>query len=182
MSGTLHKANHCLSGRVERRCLMARSANPDQDFSAGYRNAPDLENWQDKPTGIVRRSFQERSHTRADRAIDRYRNGPRRRTRRPLTWRKGHDTQVAPSLCPLKATALTCTGSGPSRWHSGPFVHKRCKRCFDLAAGASFENPSLQSHGASSRFHVSQRGLCIRRVVWIHEHSRASGAGDTARA
>ena len=49
MSGTLHKANHCFSGRVERRCIMARSANPDQDFSAGYRNAPDLKNWRADP-------------------------------------------------------------------------------------------------------------------------------------
>ena len=60
------------------------------------------------------------------------------------------------------------------------------RSCTNVANAASFISLlvlalrilSLQSHGASSRFHVSQRGLCIRRVVWIHEHSRASGAGD----
>jgi hypothetical protein len=28
---------------------MALSANPDRDFSAGYRNEPDLENWRAEP-------------------------------------------------------------------------------------------------------------------------------------
>jgi hypothetical protein len=44
----------------------------------------------------------------------------------------------------------------------GPLAHERCEGRFDLLAGAGFEKLDLQPHRPSSRFHVSQRGLCIR--------------------
>ena len=59
----------------------------------------------------------------------------------------------------------------------GPLAHESCEGCFDLLAGARFENLDLQSHGASSRFHVSQRGLCIRSIGRIDKHGNASGSG-----
>src|SRR5215475_14794056 len=59
----------------------------------------------------------------------------------------------------------------------GPLAYESCEGSFDLSAGAGFENLDLQSHGASSRFHVSQRGLCIRSIGRIDKHGNASGSG-----
>ena len=43
----------------------------------------------------------------------------------------------------------------------GPLARKRCEGSIDLAAGAGVEDVDLQPHGASGRFHVSQRGFGI---------------------
>src|SRR3954469_11153387 len=59
----------------------------------------------------------------------------------------------------------------------GPLAYKGCEGRFDLSAGAGFEYLDLQSRGAGSRFRVSQRGLCIRSIGRIDEHSNASGSG-----
>src|SRR4029450_13654793 len=59
----------------------------------------------------------------------------------------------------------------------GSLAYESCEGRFDLPAGAGFENLDLQSHGASSRFHISQRGLCIRSVGRIDKHGNASGSG-----
>ena len=59
----------------------------------------------------------------------------------------------------------------------GPLAHESCEGRFDLPAGAGLENLDLQSHGASSRFHVSQRGLCIRSIGRIDKHGNAGGSG-----
>ena len=59
----------------------------------------------------------------------------------------------------------------------GPLAHKSCEGRIDLSAGAGVEDLDLQSHGASSRFHVSQRGLGIRSIGRIDEHGNASGCG-----
>ena len=59
----------------------------------------------------------------------------------------------------------------------GPLAHKRCEGRIDLAAGAGVEDLDLQPHGASSRFHVSQRGLGSRSIGRIDEHGHTSGCG-----
>src|SRR5262245_31488842 len=55
-----------------------------------------------------------------------------------------------------------------------PLTHKTCKGRIDLAASGGVEDQDLQSSGASSRFHVSQRGLCIRSTGRIDEYGNAS--------
>jgi hypothetical protein len=57
-----------------------------------------------------------------------------------------------------------------------PLAHESCEGRFDLRTGAGFENLDLQCHGASSRFRVSQRGLCIRGIGRIDKHGNASGS------
>ena len=59
----------------------------------------------------------------------------------------------------------------------GPLAHERCEGRIDLAAGAGVEDLDLQPHGASSRFHVSQRGLGNGSIGRIDEHGHASGRG-----
>ena len=59
----------------------------------------------------------------------------------------------------------------------GPLVHKRCEGRIDLPAGAGVEDLDLQPDGASSRFHVSQRGLGIRGGGRIDEHGQTSDRG-----
>ena len=59
----------------------------------------------------------------------------------------------------------------------GPLAHKSCEGRIDLAAGAGVEDLDLQPHGASSRFHVSQRGLGSRSIGRIDEHGNTSGCG-----
>jgi hypothetical protein len=59
----------------------------------------------------------------------------------------------------------------------GPVAHKRCEGSVDLEAGVGIDDLHLQSHGARSRFHVSQHGLGICRVGGIDEHGNASGCG-----
>src|SRR5262249_19241801 len=54
--------------------------------------------------------------------------------------------------------------------------HKSGEGRIDLAAGAGIKDLNLQSDGASSRLHVSQRGLLSRSSGRIDEH------GDTSRA
>src|SRR5262249_5931008 len=58
----------------------------------------------------------------------------------------------------------------------GPLAYKVCEGRVDLAAGAGAENLDLQSYGARSRFHVSQRRLGSG-TGRIDEHSHASGSG-----
>src|SRR5262249_6523244 len=53
-------------------------------------------------------------------------------------------------------------GVGADEERIGPLSHKSCEGRIDLPAGAGIEDLDLQSYGASSRFHVSQRGLAIR--------------------
>src|SRR5262249_54152208 len=57
----------------------------------------------------------------------------------------------------------------------GSFAHETCEGRIDLAAGAGVENLDLESQGASSRLHISQRDLCIRGIGWVDEHSNTSG-------
>ena len=59
----------------------------------------------------------------------------------------------------------------------GSFAHDRCKGCVDFAAGAGVDDLNLQSHGASSRLHVPQRGATNGRIHRIDEHGNASGSG-----
>src|SRR5262249_47351571 len=46
-----------------------------------------------------------------------------------------------------------------------------------LPAGAGVEDLDLQPHGASSGFHVSQRGLCRRGIARIDEHGNTNCCG-----
>ena len=57
----------------------------------------------------------------------------------------------------------------------GPLAHEGCEGRVDLTAGAGVEHLDLLSHGAGSRFHVSQRGLGICNIGRIDEHRHASG-------
>ena len=59
----------------------------------------------------------------------------------------------------------------------GPLAPKNCEGRVDLAAGAGVENLDLQSHRASSRFHIPQRGLRIGRIRRIYEHGYTSHSG-----
>src|SRR6516162_8013017 len=56
----------------------------------------------------------------------------------------------------------------------GPLTHKTCEGRIDLAAGAGVEDLDLQSDGARSSFHVSQRGLRTRCIGRIDEHCHTS--------
>ena len=56
-------------------------------------------------------------------------------------------------------------------------AHNACEGRINLAAGAGVEDLDLQSDGAGSWFHVSQRGLGIRNVGRIDKHGHASGCG-----
>src|SRR5262249_21386511 len=55
-------------------------------------------------------------------------------------------------------------------------AHKSRESLIDLAAGAGFENPALQPHGAGSGINVSQCGLGIARAR-IDEHDNMGGIG-----
>ena len=68
-------------------------------------------------------------------------------------------------------------GAGADEKRVGPLAPKRRERRIDLAAGAGVEDLDLQPHGASSRLHVSQRGLGIRSIGRIDEHGNTSGCG-----
>src|SRR5262245_33415621 len=72
----------------------------------------------------------------------------------------------------------TCTRKGVITTEQGvrPLAHESCEARFDLRTGPRFENLDLQSHAASSWFHVSQRGLCIRCIGRIDKHD-PSGSG-----
>src|SRR5262249_10875831 len=59
----------------------------------------------------------------------------------------------------------------------GSLAHKTCEGRINLAAGAGVEKLDLQSHGASSRLHVSQRDLCVRSIGRVGEQSNTSGCG-----
>jgi hypothetical protein len=72
---------------------------------------------------------------------------------------------------------LVKNGSRLTKRASGRSLHESCEGRFDLRTGAGFENLDLQSHAASSRFHVSQRGLCIRSIGRINKHGNAGGPG-----
>ena len=58
-----------------------------------------------------------------------------------------------------------------------PLAHKGRESRIDLAAGAGVEDLDLQSDGASSRLHVSQRGLGIGNVCRIDEHGHTNCPG-----
>ena len=58
-----------------------------------------------------------------------------------------------------------------------PLAHKRCESRIDLAARAGVEDLNFQPHGASSRLHLSHRGLGIHYVGRIDEQGYASGCG-----
>src|SRR5262249_737035 len=59
----------------------------------------------------------------------------------------------------------------------GSLAHKTCEGRINLAAGAGVEKLDLQSHGASSRLHVSQRDLCVRSIGRVGQQSNTSGCG-----
>ena len=59
----------------------------------------------------------------------------------------------------------------------GPLAKKGCEGRVDLTASAGVEHLYLLSHGAGSRFQVSQGGLGIGRICRIDEHGHASGCG-----
>ena len=63
----------------------------------------------------------------------------------------------------------------------GPLAHKSCEGRIDLAAGAGVEDLDLQSDGASSRFHVSQRGLGIAGSVGLTSTATRVAAGTSSR-
>ena len=58
-----------------------------------------------------------------------------------------------------------------------PLAPKSCEGCIDLRAGAGVEDLDLQSHGAGSGLHVSQRGLCARSIGRIDEHGNTRHCG-----
>ena len=68
-------------------------------------------------------------------------------------------------------------GVGADEKGVGPLAHKSREGRIDLAAGAGVEDLDLQSHGAGSRFHVSQRDLGIPGIGRIDEHGHTSGCG-----
>jgi hypothetical protein len=57
-----------------------------------------------------------------------------------------------------------------------PLAHKSCKGRVDLPTGAGLEDLELQTHSASSRFHVSQ-GSLGSGISRIDEHGHTGGAG-----
>src|SRR5258706_1748530 len=59
----------------------------------------------------------------------------------------------------------------------GPLAYKRCEGHIDLATGAGVEDLDLQSHGASSYFHISHRGVGSRSIGWIDEYRNSGGCG-----
>jgi len=63
----------------------------------------------------------------------------------------------------------------------GPLTHKTCEGRIDLAAGAGVEDLDLQSDGARSSFHVSQRGLRTRCSGRIDEHCHTSRSRHQSR-
>ena len=67
-------------------------------------------------------------------------------------------------------------GVGADEERVGPLARKRCEGRIDLAAGAGVEDLDLQSHGARSRCHISQRGLGMAHCR-VDEHGNASGSG-----
>ena len=64
----------------------------------------------------------------------------------------------------------------------GPLAHKSCEGRIDLAAGAGVEDLDLQPHGASSRFHVSHRGLRIGSTAGLTSTATRAAAGTSSRS
>src|SRR5262245_13526677 len=59
----------------------------------------------------------------------------------------------------------------------GSLALKACEGRVDLTDGAAVEDLDLQSDGASSRCHVSQRGFGTRNIGRIDEHCHTSPSG-----
>src|SRR5262249_39638805 len=59
----------------------------------------------------------------------------------------------------------------------GPLAPNSCEGRIDLAAGPGIEYLALSPHGACSRFHLSQRGFCIRSIGPIDEYGHARHSG-----
>jgi hypothetical protein len=55
----------------------------------------------------------------------------------------------------------------------GPLAHERREGRVNFLTGAGIENLDLQPECASSWFHVSQRGLHIRNISRVDEHTAA---------
>src|SRR6266436_3016166 len=72
---------------------------------------------------------------------------------------------------------LTKNTSWPTKNGVGPLARESREGRVDLTTGAGVQDLDLQSHGAGSRFHVSQRGLRTRSIGRIDEHSHAGGSG-----
>jgi hypothetical protein len=74
-------------------------------------------------------------------------------------------------------TPLVEKGAGADKRRIGALAHDSCEGRIDLAAGVSVEDLDLQPHGASRRFHVSQRRLGSFGIGRIDEHGNARGCG-----
>ena len=72
-------------------------------------------------------------------------------------------------------------GVGADEKRVGPLAHKRREGHIDLAAGAGVEDLDLQPHGASSRLHVSQRGLRSRALAGLTSTATRVAAGTSSR-
>src|SRR5262245_41743019 len=59
----------------------------------------------------------------------------------------------------------------------GPLAPQSWEGRIELAAGSGIEDLELLSHGACSRFHLSQRGFCIRSIGRIDEYGHARHSG-----
>ena len=59
----------------------------------------------------------------------------------------------------------------------GSLADKSCEGRIDLAAAAGLDDPDLQPHGTSSRFHVSQYRFGAQAISRIDKHGNASCSG-----
>ena len=69
-----------------------------------------------------------------------------------------------PSAGAFNCRTVKDTGNRSMHAWGGSLAHKTCEGRIDLTGGAGVENLNLQSNGATSRLHVSQRDLCIRSI------------------
>ena len=68
-------------------------------------------------------------------------------------------------------------GVAADQKRAGALACNHCKGRIDLLAGAGVEDLDLQFHSASSRRHISQRGLANGRIARADQHRDSGSCG-----